>query len=52
MKKVAKETPLKNLSVSSPGEEQRGKKLNSSIHEKVDQNEMVPIVRKVHVMYL
>ena len=29
-----------------------GKKLNSSINSKFYQNEMVPIVRKVDVMYL
>ena len=52
MQKVPKQTPLKKLSASSSGEEQWGRKLNSSIHAKVDQNEMVPIVKKVDVMYL
>ena len=51
MKKAPKEKPMKNLSITSPGEEQWGRKLNSSINSKVDQNEMVPIVRKVDVMY-
>ena len=52
MKKVPKETPVKSLSITSPGAEQWGRKLNSSINSKVDQNEMIPIVRKVDVMYL
>ena len=52
MQKVPKETPLKSLNVSPLGETQRGRKLNSSIHSRVGQNEMVSIVRKVDVIYL
>ena len=52
MKKVPKETPVKRLSITSSGEEQWGRKLNSSINSKLNQNEMVPIVRRVDVMYL
>ena len=52
MKKVPKETPLKSLSVSPLSETQRRRKLNSSIHSRVGQNEMVSIVRKLDVIYL
>ena len=52
MKKVPKEAPVKNISVLSPSEKQWGRKLNSSISSKVEQNELVPIVRKVDVMCL
>ena len=52
MKKVPKEATVKSLSVTSPSEEQRGRKLNSSINSKVDQNEMVPFPRKVDVICL
>ena len=51
MKKVPKETPLKSSSVCSLSEAQWGRKLNSSIHPKVHQNEITPIVREVDVMY-
>ena len=52
MKKVLKEAPVKSISVPSLSEEQWGRKLNSSISSKVEQKELVPIVRKVDVMCL
>ena len=52
MKKIPKKAPEKGPSVTSPGEEQRGRKWNSSLNSKKDQLEMVPIVRKVDIIYL
>ena len=50
MQNVPKETPLKIFSDCSSSEEQWGRKLNSSIHPKVYQNEK-PIVREVDLMH-
>ena len=51
-KKVPKETTVKGINVTLPGEKERGQKLNVRINSKVDQNEMVPFLRTVDVMYV
>ena len=51
-KKVPKKTTVKGINVTLPGEKQRGQKLNVRINSKVDQNEMVPFLRTVDVMYV
>ena len=49
---ISKKETMKSLSGHSPGEEQWGQKLNSSINSRVDQNEMVSFPRVVDVQHL